>query len=162
MKRLTSLAVLTLVLANPFAALAQGGPPPDGRGPSPEMRAKMDKLRADTRSAAFNALSPDHQKAVQAVIDQLSSGKLKDPRDAGAQINKILTPDETKAVLAIAQKTTDAMKAIGPPPGGPPGGDRRGPPPVNDAGHLFIFVSLSREQMRALMPPPGGGGPPRN
>jgi hypothetical protein len=169
MKRLLTLAALTAVLATPLAALAQSGPPPDGQGPPPEIRAKMEQLRASIRTEALTALSADHRKAVQAVLDQVASGKLKDAREAAKQIDAIVTPDETKAVLATRDALRNEMRGMmgpppggapqgGPPQGGPPqgGGDHHdgGPPRMNDAGFYLLQLSLTREQMRALMPRP--------
>jgi hypothetical protein len=129
-------------------------------GPSPEFRAKMEQVRNDTKTAAFNDLNPDHRARVQAIVDQINAGKLTDIRGAVQQVDAILTPDESKAVLAERDKMMtamhDAMQAQGGTApasgqgdhrGGPGGGMMRGKP---DAGRVLLQLSVSRETMRAL------------
>jgi len=146
----------SLMMAVPFAALGQPGP---GAGPGPgpmatpsaEMRAKIDALGAQAKTEGYAALSPEHRAHVQAIVAKVTSGAL-DPRSAEQQIDALLSPDETKAVLGIAAALHARLEAVlggGPPPGGPRGGPPGGggPPPPGfgpppDAG------------------PPGGGGPP--
>ena len=143
MKRWIALVALTASVALPPAAGAQ----PQGQyhPPSPEVRAKMQKIFGDARTAALNALSAEHRSKVQAIADQAAARTL-DRQAAAGQIDALLTPAEKTAVLAVEQKLRSDMRAsmgaYGPPPGGPPPG--AGPPPGG--------------------PPPGGpppgGGPP--
>jgi hypothetical protein len=133
----------------PAAAAAQatpgpGGPPPD--------RAKFEQYRAVARANALKALSPDHQAKVQAVVTALVGGSIK-MRDATAQIDAILSPDESKALLAQAQQMRNAMSAANggsnPPPGGamgqgPPGGAQ------TNAGRFLLRLLLTPQQMRSL------------
>jgi len=160
MKRSLVLLVLCASVAVPVAAFGQpAGPPPN--------QAMMEKMRADAKAAAYSALTPAHATAVTALIAQVAAGTL-DPRAAGGQIDALLTPDEQKAVLAAGAKSRQAMRASGmmgaggppPPPGaaGPPPG-AGGPPPPGPgrygrftAGRYLLMVSLSRGQMRSLMP----------
>lgn len=125
----------------PAAALAQMEPPggPPG-GPPPEFQ----KIRQQYGTAALNDLSADHRAKVQAIIAQVQNGSL-DPRTASSQIDAILTPDESKAVLGEAQKARAAMEqAFAANGGGPPHrpNNRRTP----DAGRALLMLSM----------PPGG------
>lgn len=121
----------------------------------------MEKLRADAKAAAYEALTPAHATAVTAIVAHVAGGAL-DRRAAGKQIDALLTPDERKAVLAVAEKSRKAMMAAmggpppppgpgGPPPGAgpPPDGGRFGPP---SAGRFLMMVSMARGQRRFTMP----------
>jgi hypothetical protein len=175
MKRLLVLLALCASVAVPLAASAQPGPPVQG-GPSPDQRAMMEKMRLDAKAAAYSALTAAHAASVTDIVAQVAAGTL-DRRTAGDRIDALLTPDEQKAVSAAADKSRSAMRAAmmaaggpppgpggappgaGPPPSGPggpppgagppPGGGRFGPP---SAGRYLVMVSMSREQMRTLMP----------
>ena len=137
-----------------------------GRGAGPKTVAALNKLAEESAN-----LTPAHAAAVTAIVAQVVAGSL-DRRAAGAQIDALLTPVEQKAVLAASDKSRAAMRAAmmaaggrppdagpppppgpgGPPPGAgppPPGGGRFGPP---SAGRYLLMVSMSREQMRSLMP----------
>lgn len=84
---------------------------------------------------------------MQAILAQVQSGSL-DPRDATSQIDAILTPAESQAVLAQAQQLHEAMKkAIASAP--PPHPMNRKP----DAGRFLLMVSMPRPP-RPPMPPP--------
>src|SRR5579862_2211961 len=96
-------------LASPLAALAQTPPAGPFGGPSPEMRAQFQKIRAQYQTAALNDLSADHRAKVQAILAQVQSGSL-DRRDAATQIDGILTPAESQAVLAEGQKMRNDMR----------------------------------------------------
>ncbi|GAC1413047.1 MAG: hypothetical protein NVSMB64_23280 [Candidatus Velthaea sp.] len=148
----------------PLTAFAQPGPP---AGPPPEIRAQMDKIRSDGHAAAFNALTADHKVRVQAIVDAAAAGKISDPRAAVQQIDAILSPDETKSVLAAGAKMHADMRALhdgamSAPTGAPPatkpidGPERPGRPGGmrNDAGFVLLMTSLTREQMHAAMPHP--------
>jgi hypothetical protein len=140
MKRIRNIAfiaALTALLA-PVGTFAQSMPQPP-----PDVRAKIEAMRAQYKTAAFNDLSADHRAKVQALIDQVQSGSL-DPRDASTQIDAVLSPAETQAVLAEAQKMRDAMHQAFSPPGGstdqPPHRDgmmNRKP----DAGRFLLMLS---------------------
>jgi hypothetical protein len=165
MIRFVVAVMLVAALGTPLAARAQSGP--DG-GPPPAMRAKMDALRSQAKTDAYAALSADHRARVDAIVAQVAAGTL-DPRDAGKQIDALLAPDETTAVVAVAEQSRKAMRATfgdmrgGPPPGGPPPGAPEAGPPrghhAPSAGRFLIMVSLTPDQMRALrdhqsVPPP--------
>jgi hypothetical protein len=159
MKLPLSVLALAVAMAMPLTACAQVNA--QSGGPSPEFRAKMEQVRSDSKTAAFNDLSPDHRAKVQAIVDQINAGKLTDIRGAVQQVDAILTPDESKAVLAERDKMMTAMHAAmqsegAPAPaasgqgehrGGPGGGMMRGKP---DAGRVLLQLSVSRETMRAL------------
>jgi hypothetical protein len=161
MKR--SMLVLALVAlgAAPLAASAQPGP--DMPPPSPELRAKMEAVHAQAKSDAYAALTPDHRAKVQAIVAQVTAGKLS-PREAEGQIDALLSAAERTSVRGVAENVHREMRASfagngpggpgaggppPPPPDGPPGGARgehRGP----SAGGFLVRVSLTPEQMRAL------------
>lgn len=146
MKRLFVHAAVLAALLSPVAALAQAAPPdapPPGGPPSPEMRAQMEQLRSQYKTAALNDLSADHRGKVQAILAQVQSGSL-DPRDASEQIDGILSQSEAQAVLGEAQKMHDAMHktmAGSAPPHA--GGMHRKP----DAGRFLMMLSMPPRPM---------------
>ena len=147
-----SLALLTA----PVAAAAQGFP-----GMTPEQQAQLQTLRATAKTTSINALSADHRTKVQAIVTAFDAGSVSMP-DAVTQIDAVLTPDESKAVIAAGQTMRDAMRKMyedanggSPPPGrqGPPpgSGQRQGRPP--DAGRILLQISASPDALRAAMQP---------
>ena len=110
MQRIFFALFLAVAVGVPLGVGAQPAPGPDGAGPPPEMRAKMGALHAQAKTDAYAALSADHRTQVQAIAAQVASGSLM-RRDAARQIDALLTPDETKSVLGVAQKSRDAMRA---------------------------------------------------
>src|SRR5579872_1598417 len=118
------LFALTLALcAAPVAAAAQGFP-----GMTPEMQAQVQTLRDTAKTTSFNALSADHRTKVQAIVTQFNNGSVS-IADAVTQIDAILTPDESKAVLAAGQTMRDGMrKMFEDANGGSPPPARQGPP----------------------------------
>lgn len=138
------LAGVMAALASPLAALAQTPPAPPFGGPSPEMRAQFEKIRAQYQTAVLNDLSADHRAKVQAIFAQVQSGSL-DRRDAATQIDGILTPSESQAVLAEGQKMRDDMhKAMA---ANAQGQHRMNRKP--DAGRILMMLSMPPG------PPPG-------
>ena len=107
MQRPFLVVLLGAILAAPLAAAAQT--PPDRMGPPPEMRAKMQTIHAQAKTDAYSALSADHRSRVQAIVTQVTSGTMR-PREGSQQIDALLTPDESKAVLGVARTTRDAMR----------------------------------------------------
>jgi hypothetical protein len=177
MKRTFMLLALCATVAVPAVAFAQAGPGP-GPGmpapPSPEQRAMMEKLRADAKTSAYNALTPAHRDRVTAIVADVAAGK-QSRADAAKAIDDLLTPDEQKAVRDAAtasfQARRAAMGVAGPPPGPPnatapgPNAAQRGPngPPPGaagpggprftpSAGRFLLMVSLTRGQLRNLEP----------
>lgn len=130
------------------------------------MRAAMMKARDDARAAAFAALSANDRTKVQAIVDQVNAGKLTDLRDAAQQIDAALTPQESKAVVAQAQKLRDAMRQARTSTGGPNAAPPASPPPgaggpggpnggehgrmMNDAGAVLLQLSVDPQVMRNL------------
>jgi hypothetical protein len=102
------------------------------------------QARDQAKTAAFNDLSADHRAKVQAIVAQYNNGSIQRD-DAVKQIDAVLTPDETKAVLGEEQKMHDAMRQAfaGNPRSN--GGHRRAP----DAGRFLLMLSAS----------PGNGEP---
>jgi len=158
-----SVPVLAALVASalPLSALAQAGPPQGG--PPPAMRAQMQQMHDAARTAAFNDLTPAHRAQVQSIVDGVNNGSTTDLRAAAQQIDAILTPQESSAVLGEMQKMRDQMRAQwqqanpnasprpererapGPDNGGPAGA-HRGP----DAGRMLLMLGVSPERMRAL------------
>jgi hypothetical protein len=154
----TFLFAITLALfAAPVAAPAQGFP-----GMTPALQAQMQTLRDTAKTNSFNALSADHRTKVQAIITQFDNGSLA-IADAVTQIDAVLTPDESTAVIAQGQALRDAMRKAftdanggSPPPGrqgrpaGAGGQGQRRPP---DAGRILLQVAASPDALRAAMQP---------
>jgi hypothetical protein len=151
--------MLALVVATgcSLAACAQssnaqgtgGGP----NGMSPEVRAKMQQIRDDTKTAAFNDLSAGDRAKVQAILDQVNNGQQTDIKAAIKQIDASLTPAEAKAVVAEGAKMMAQYKATVPArPDATPNPNRRGGMSrmMNDAGAVLFTVSISREKMKEL------------
>lgn len=70
----------------------------------------MQQIRATAKTNAFNALSAQHRTQVQKTIDQFNAGSI-DRDTAASQIDAVLTPGESQAVLAAQSKMRDAMRA---------------------------------------------------
>jgi hypothetical protein len=200
MNRALWLVALCAGVSFPVAAVAQQpSPRAVPPSPSPAMRALMDRIHADAKTAAYAAMTPAHATSTAAIAAQVAAGSL-DGRGAAEKIDGFLTGDEAKAVMAAAGKTRyemfAAMQAAGgggpmmghgfavPPggmpmsrPSGPPmGGDHSGPPMGGpggmhgdwhghrqrhhghhgrlSAGRYLLMISLTPEQMHALMARP--------
>lgn len=151
------LFALTLLLcAAPVAAAAQGFP-----GMTPEQQAQLQTLRDTAKTTSFNALSADHRTKVQAIVTTFNAGSVS-MADAVTQIDAVLTPSESAAVIAAGQTMRDGMRKMrdeanggSPPPGqqGPPPGtgQRQGRPP--DAGRILLQLAASMDALRAAMQP---------
>jgi hypothetical protein len=183
MKRPFLIFAVAAFAGSPLLAVAQPAPGPDAgaMGPPPAVRAKLASISAQAKTDGYAALSPAHRTAVEAIVAKVTAGSL-DPHSAGEQIDALLTPDESQAVLAVAMKSRQQMRvafagsappppdggpppnagpppAAGePPPGGPPGAHERHRP---TAGGFLMRVSLTPEQMHALRGdrPPAGPAP---
>ncbi len=149
--------MLALALATGFSLAAcaqQSNAAENGSGPSPEMRAQMQQARDNAKTAALNDLSPADRAKVQSIIDQVNNGQQTDIRAAVAQIDAVLSPDESKSVLGERDKMIAAIHASMPagqtgpgPNGGQHGAMGRG---GNDAGRFLLQLGVSREKMRQL------------
>src|ERR1700688_3266891 len=170
MKTKFSLLAFGLAAAIPLAVAAEPATGPGAGAGAPETRAKIVRARTEARTAVFADLSADHRAQVQAIVDKLNAGTLTNPVDAAKQIDAILTPDETKAVLAERAKASAGMHrggpdgagppSGGPPPGGPPpGGPPPGGPPPGapgmrpggSAGGFIVRVSVAPEKLHEMM-----------
>jgi hypothetical protein len=153
-----SLPILALALATGLSLAAcaqQTNAAENGSGASPEMRAQMQQARDNAKTAALNDLSAGDRAKVQAILDQVNNGQQTDLRAAAQQIDAILSPDESKAVLGERDKMMAAIRAnmpAGQAPGGAGGHPQgaMGGHRMNDAGSFFLRVSISPEKMRAL------------
>ncbi|MDB5039600.1 MAG: hypothetical protein JWN27_326 [Candidatus Eremiobacteraeota bacterium] len=166
MKTKFSLLAFGLAAAIPLAVAAEPATGPGAGAGAPETRAQIERARTEARTAVFADLSADHRAQVQAIVDKLNAGTLTNPVDAAKQIDAILTPDETKAVLAERAKAAAGMHrggpdGAGPPPGGPPPGappQPGGPPPGapgmrpgGSAGGFIVRVSVAPEKLHEMM-----------
>ena len=111
MKKALPAFALLLATGIPLAACAEqsgnaaGGPPP-----------AIVQARAAAKTAAFNDLSGTDRAKVQAIIDQVNNGQLTDIRSAVQQIDAIVTPSESAAVLAERTKMMETIRANMPAP----------------------------------------------
>src|SRR5437588_673866 len=137
-------ALSLALFAAPVAAAAQGFP-----GLTPEQQAEIQTLRDTAKTTSFNALSADHRTKVQAIITNFNGGSVA-IADAVTQIDAVLTPDESKAVIAAGQTMRDAMRKMyedvnggSPPPGrqGPPPGAGQGQRRPPDAGRVLLQLA---------------------
>ena len=153
--------VLALALALGVAPLAAGAQSAPNSGPPPEMRAKMEQMRGDAKTASYNALSSDHRTKVQAIVDKFNAGTDADPRDAATQIDAVLTSDEAKAVLAQRQSMRESMRAAFAQNGGAAQSGRSGNREAGaaerhdggqaDAGRFLLSVSADPQKLHAAM-----------
>jgi hypothetical protein len=170
MNKMLSLCVLAVIAATGcVSAQTQDSPSPAALSP-------MQQARSDAKTASWNAISADHQTKIQAIVDGFNNGTLDIPT-ASAQIDAVLTPDETTAVQTQAQKLRDAMRAAysangasagGPPAGGRFGGGRRGGNRMGtqkpDVGRFLLGLNADPDKwsaaMQALRANGGGQTPP--
>lgn len=170
MKRMLALAAMTAAMcAAPLLAVAQTAPaPPPAAPPAPsaEMRAQFEAMHAQVKTDAYAALSADHRTRVTSIVNAIVAKQTNVYAGIG-QIDALLSDAEKTAVLAVAQRAHDTMRAnmskMAPPPpggdamhGGPgrmrpeggmhPDGGMMGP----DAGAFLFHASLTRDQMRSL------------
>src|SRR5580693_6957539 len=73
-------------------------------------QAQMTQARSAAHDASFAALSADHKKTVQMIVDAFDNGKV-DILAGAQQIDAVLTPAEAQAVLAEQKKMRDAIRA---------------------------------------------------
>jgi hypothetical protein len=120
------------------------------------MRAQMMQARDAAKTSALNDLSPDHRSKVQGIVDQFNKGSLS-REDAATQIDGVLSPAESNAVLGEEQKFRDSMRQMFPSNGGGMGpgaaadhpqmqgqhGDRK-----PDAGRFLLMLSASPDALR--------------
>ncbi len=168
-----TLPVLALALATglPLAACAQQSNAAEN-GPPPAIRAQMQQARDNAKTAAFNDLTPADRAKVQAIINQVNNGQLTDLRAAAQQIDAVLTPAETTAVLGERDKMMAAIRAnmparpdnMGPGPNGAPpngAGPNAGPNGerphgmwgghgAKSAGRFLLQLGVSPEKLREL------------
>jgi hypothetical protein len=151
--RYTLLALAFAAVLTPVAVSAQPIPPPGGPngGPPPEVRAKLEQIRADAKANALKAISADHQTKIQAIITSFEAGSVT-PKDAVQQIDGVLSPDETKALLDQEGKMREAQLAARPP------SDSASPAPQSperprqaSAGRFLLTLLASREKLRDAM-----------
>jgi hypothetical protein len=149
--KFAAIALLSCTLPLSVATLASA----QNDGPSPDMQAKMQSVRADAKTSAFAALSDDHRAKVQAIVDAFDAdNSTLAIADATKQIDAILTPSEAAAVLAAQQKMRDEMRAAMSANGAPGGGEHRGFGGAHrapDAGRFLLQVDATPDRYRAAM-----------
>jgi len=144
MKALPVLAIL-MATGLPLAACAQQSADA-AAGPSPAIV----QARAAAKTAAFNDLGETDRAKVQAVIDQVNGGQLTDMRAAAQQIDAILTPSESTAVLAERTKMMQTIRANMParPDGaGPSAATHKS---TSSVGRFLLQLGVSPEKLREL------------
>lgn len=137
---------LRLALAASLVSLAACSHPAQASGTSPEMRAKLTQARSEAKANTLAALSADHQSKINAIVASYNTGSVAST-DAVKQIDALLSPGETSAVLAQQQKMRDTLRATRPSGGNRPngfGGRRRTP----DAGRFLLQILATRHQQR--------------
>ncbi len=160
MKKPLFAIILAAASVLPLAVSAQTPP----EGPPPEVRAQFEQLHATAKTNAFNALSADHRAKVQNIINQVNAGTL-DRRSAAQQIDAVLSPTESQAVLNEGQKMRTAMRTYiqqHPPQtdgqAGPPRafGNRDGNAQharrTPDAGRVLLMLGANRPQRPPSQP----------
>ena len=142
--------LLGFALAASLIPLAACSHPDQTTGPSADARAKFTQARAEAKTNTLQAISADHQSKINAIVSSVEAGSVS-PRDAAKQIDAVLSPSETSAVLAQQQKMRDAMRAAYTSGGSTPNGfsGRRRPP---DAGR-FLLQLLGTRGMRGSRGP---------
>jgi len=137
---------LSLALAAALVPLAACSHPDQSNGSSPEAQAQLTQARSVARTNARAALSADHQSKVDAIVASFNNGSLAAPA-AATQIDAVLSPGETSAVLAQQQKMRDALRAARPVGGNRPSGfsGRRRTP---DAGRFLLQILATRHPQR--------------
>jgi hypothetical protein len=119
---------------------------------SPEMRAQMQHLRLDAKTASMNALSAQHRTIVVTTAKQFDDGALSIP-EAANKIDAVLTPQEASAVLAEQRKMRAAMRQAFSQAGGSSFGGRRGGGQgagrTPDAGRFLVQLNASPDKWRA-------------
>jgi hypothetical protein len=159
MNKMLSLCVLAAIAATGcVSAQTQDSPSPAALSP-------MQQARSDAKTASWNALSADHQTKVQAIVDGFNNGTLDVPA-ASAQIDAVLTPDESAAVQAQEKTMRAAMRAAfsangGAQTGGRFGGGHRGNrtgAQQPDAGRFLLGLNADPDKWRAAMQALRNGG----
>jgi len=147
--------VRLVLLASLFPLGASAQPSSQEMGPSSDIRAKLEAARSDAKTSALAALSDEHRAKVQSIVDAFDAdGSTLGVADASAQIDAVLTPAESSALLAEQQKMRAAMAAAmnGSPGGfghhGAPGSGRGGRF-APDAGRFLLQVDATPERFRA-------------
>jgi len=114
----------------------------------------MDAARSDAKTAALASLDDAHRAQVQAIVDRFDAdGSTLTLSDAAAQIDAVLTPQETSSLLAENQKLHDAMRAAfagsGMAGGGAGGHRNGGGHRTPDAGRFLLQVDATPDRYRA-------------
>lgn len=168
MNKLVAAAFVAAFFSIPFAAFADSNPPPGpgAGGPMEQVRGQMEAARAQARTAALNALTPENRTRLGQLFAQLATAQTPDVDGAAKALDATLSPSETKAILS-AQSALDAqMRSImdqarsqmgggqggnGPMGGGPNGGGPSGGgqhqmqgsgPQTQDAGMALLQLAL--------------------
>jgi len=137
---------LRLALAASLVSLAACSHPDQSKGSSPEVQAQFTQARTEAKTNTLQALSADHQSKIDAIVVSFNAGSLAAP-DAAKQIDAVLSPGETTAVLVQQRKMRDALRAAHPGGGNRPSGfsGRRRTP---DAGRFLLQILATRHPQR--------------
>lgn len=132
-----------------------------------QMHQRMEQLHTQARLETLNSISPAHKTQIGNLLGQLAISEKPDIDATARQINALLTPAESQAVVRIhTQLRTQGMALMEQmhsqmqhqaPPGAPqhqfktmPNGNR-----PQDAGHLVMFLLIpgGGHEMHGMMAP---------
>jgi hypothetical protein len=115
MRQLARAALVVALMFAPLRAFADSSPPPEPGGPGGPMgqvRAQLDQVRAQARSAALNALTPASRTLLSQVVGQLAVAATPDVSAAAKQLDAELSPREAKAILDAQNALETQTQAI--------------------------------------------------
>jgi hypothetical protein len=141
---------MTLVTALALPACSKSDSSSDS-GPAGDFRAQMQQAREDARTASMQALSSADKTKVDTVIAAFNGGSLTMDQ-AATQIDGILTPAESQAVLGEQKKMRETIRQAAQANGmgtfgRRPNGAGHRPP---DAGRFLVMVAGSSDRVRSF------------
>jgi hypothetical protein len=140
---------MTLVTALALPACSKSDSSSDS-GPAGDLRAHMQQAREDARTSCMQALSSTEKTKVDTIIAAFNGGSLSMDQ-AATQIDGILTPAESQAVLAEQEKMRETIRQAAQANGmGTLQGRRNGSghrPP--DAGRFLVMIAGAPDRVRA-------------
>jgi len=144
--------VVSLGMAAP--ALAQYQPPsPAQQQQFDQMHAQMRQIRANERTQALNALSPQHRAMLSTMAGQLATSSNPNIDAAAARLDAILTPAEKQGVMNAVQNARAQQRSLfanmraqsgynGPANGRNSQGYGQRSQHFNDVGYLLLRLSM--------------------
>jgi hypothetical protein len=127
--------------------------PPSGGLPRPQATRRdwipavadeFQQARETARSAVLSNLSPDHRARVEAILDRFRRGLVSTPA-AAHDIDEVLSPEETRAVMNQERRFRDAMRQtyfnLNPGSNAPPPDPFSDQSEAEDAGRFVLMVT---------------------